>query len=743
MHQPNLSSRGGAFAVVILFGLVSAIAMAKAPDSQLLDTPDINLLYDGAVRAVAYMPDGSLVVGGSFTYINGQKRRSLARILATGEVDPDWKPEPDNMVTALAVDAAGNVYVGGWFNQIGGGVHNYMSKIPAGSTGQADPLWPSSWAGSEPVRIVVSADAATVYVATRNSVYKISSTGTVASEWGRQIRGDVYDIALGGDGSLYVAGSNLLPVVRQWRLLRVSVEGIGEIDTTWDPQPSDRVNALAVDKSTHSLIVGGVFTQIGGQAQANLARIPFSSNGAIDLAWRPKVGGRVFRLSNVADGKLFAHFYDHLIPPTWQGRLCKLDVASGMIDPDWHHDVISGKVLAMEIAPEKPLAVGGWSMSVAGVPSYNLALLPASGDSVLPTIEAGVKGSAYVIARQPDGGTILGGMFSWAGGMLRSNLLRLKPDGMVDPNWDPAPDNSVNAIQVDAENNVFVGGSFRSIGGKLLTGLARISGSGAGLVQPLPSVGDVYTLLYDGLGTLFVGGHLDEMEGQPIHGLIKVVRSSSGDWQIDESWAPQTSSAYDLTLDASRNLYAAVAEGATIGVRRVSADGSGQLDAGWTFPVEGTVYTLALDSSQRLYVGGDFILRGGAAQINLARVEAGATAVLDAAWSPQVAGRVSALAIGADGSVYVGGRMIISEWTSNAYLSRFDGTGAGLVDSNWISDFASPGWEGGYVSSILSEPDNRILVGGLFAIGNQPTRLSFAAFGDSIFAGGFGVPPAD
>ena len=457
----------------------------------MLDTPDIKLLHDGDVRAVAYLPDGSLIVGGYFGYINGQPRRNLARILPNGEVDPDWRPEPDRSVTALAVDAAGNIYVGGNFFEIGGQVHYYISRILAGTGGQVDPLWPASLytLGGYPKRLLVSADGSAIYAAMPGTVRKISSSGVLATEWGMQLRGDVYDIALGGDGNLYVAGSSLFPVAGQWRLLRMSADGVGEVDTTWNPQPSDRVDTLSVDQSTHSLIVGGAFTQIGGQEQANLARIPFASNGAIDTAWRPQAGGRVGRLSNVADGKVFAFISPVSLPVTFQPGLRKFDVASGTVDPDWQHDVTGFGIPPMEVASGYPLAVGGWFMSVAGIASYNLALLPASGNSVLPTFEVGYPGTVVAIARQPDGGTILGGMFNWAGGKPRSNLLRLKPDGTLDPLWDPSPDIDIGALEVDAEGDVFVGGYFNSIGGQVQNGMARISGSGAGLAQPFPALG--------------------------------------------------------------------------------------------------------------------------------------------------------------------------------------------------------------------------------------------------------------
>lgn len=743
MHQSNVVNRARAIALVVLFGLVASSALAQVPDSGLLNAPDLKLLSDGEVRATAYMPDGSLIVGGAFSLINGQRRRNLARVFANGEVDPDWKPEPDRSVTALDVDAAGNVYVGGFFQMFGGQAHGFMAKIPAGSAGQFDSNWPVTPGilSDPPISILVSADGTTIFTSTRRLVKKISSDGVLASEWGQQVHGDVYDIALGGDGHLYVAGYGFFPAIVPSRLLRMSVDGIGAVDTSWDPQPSDRVSALAVDSDAHALIVGGAFTEIGGQPRANLARIPFSSNGAIDPTWMPEVEGGVSRLSNVSDGQLFALVYVRSMPERPLAKLHQYDVASGTRDPDWQYDV-NGVVDGMTAAPGSPLAVAGgggreWSMNVAGVASFNLALLPPTGNSAPPSMEVGYPGNVVAMARQPDGGTIIGGVFEWAGGMPRSNLLRLKPDGTVDPLWNPGPDIGVNAIQIDAEGDVFVGGVFRSIGGQTLRGLAKVSGSGTGIVQPLPSVGSVYTLCYDGLGNLFVGGYLNAIEGQTHRGMVKVVRSITGDWNIDSLWAPQTSSASDLILDESRNLYAAF----SYRVQRFSADGIGQADPDWIFQVGGFAWTLALDSSQRLYVGGDFVLGDGFAQANLVRVGTGPTAVVDTAWSPLVTSKVWDIAIGADGSVYAGGKSNRGSGAPRTLVSRFAGTGAGLVDANWDAGLFNE--EETFVGSILVEPNNRVLIGGRFTIGNPANRMSFAAYGDSIFTGEFDLLPAN
>jgi hypothetical protein len=45
---------------------------------------------------------------------------------------------------------------------------------------------------------------------------------------------------------------------------------------------------------------------------------------------------------------------------------------------------------------------------------------------------------AYSFAVQPDGQVVVGGNFTTIGGLSRSNLVRVNPDGSVDPSFNAA-----------------------------------------------------------------------------------------------------------------------------------------------------------------------------------------------------------------------------------------------------------------------------------------------------------------
>jgi hypothetical protein len=63
--------------------------------------------------------DGKILVGGSFTLLGSQLRNRIGRLNPDGSVDPDFDPDAENVVYALALQADGRILVGGGFITMG------------------------------------------------------------------------------------------------------------------------------------------------------------------------------------------------------------------------------------------------------------------------------------------------------------------------------------------------------------------------------------------------------------------------------------------------------------------------------------------------------------------------------------------------------------------------------------------------------------------------------------------------
>ncbi len=90
------------------------------------------------VYALALQPDGEIVLGGSFTNVNSTARTNIARLLADGTLDANFKPVSVGggqlspaAIYALAVDGRGRVLAGGDFTSVNGLVRTNLVRYKA------------------------------------------------------------------------------------------------------------------------------------------------------------------------------------------------------------------------------------------------------------------------------------------------------------------------------------------------------------------------------------------------------------------------------------------------------------------------------------------------------------------------------------------------------------------------------------------------------------------------------------
>lgn len=109
-------------------------------------------------------PDGAIFGLGWIDQVDGWPRRHLVKLAAygTGAVDETWNPSPDQQAKALAVDAAGRVYVGGWFTDVGGQQRHRLARLSGTGTGAADETWNPGT--NHPVEALHVGTRGTVYV---------------------------------------------------------------------------------------------------------------------------------------------------------------------------------------------------------------------------------------------------------------------------------------------------------------------------------------------------------------------------------------------------------------------------------------------------------------------------------------------------------------------------------------------------------------------------------------------------
>lgn len=253
---------------------------------------------DGGILTMLELPDRSLLVGGSFTRVNGQNRRSLARLLEAGEFDASFDAALSSpaSVYALARQPDGRILIGGQFSGVGGASRRGVARLEA--DGKVDTSFlsrPGAGTSSEVLALAVQADGGVLVggeftsfsTLNRSHLVRLDSAGSVDTGFGRT--GPLLALATGGtpaieairvqpDGGILVRGNftRIMDVPRTG-LARLLTDG--QVDLAFDPGDITRLSNLAGDVTALELtadgrvVIGGQFNTVGGASRSNLARL--------------------------------------------------------------------------------------------------------------------------------------------------------------------------------------------------------------------------------------------------------------------------------------------------------------------------------------------------------------------------------------------------------------------------------------------------------------------------------------
>ena len=123
---------GGSFSSV---NGVSSPNIARLNADGTVDTTFVAPAPSGTVNALALQPDGKILLGGAFTQVAGQPRRGVARLNLDGTLDADFivGTGVNGTVNSVAVAPDGSIYAGGQFSSYNGRtVYNNLVKLSAG-----------------------------------------------------------------------------------------------------------------------------------------------------------------------------------------------------------------------------------------------------------------------------------------------------------------------------------------------------------------------------------------------------------------------------------------------------------------------------------------------------------------------------------------------------------------------------------------------------------------------------------
>jgi uncharacterized delta-60 repeat protein len=315
---------------------------------------------NGDVLEIVVQPDGKILIGGTFTIVNGAARERIARINADGSLDGSFVARADSDVSAIALRADERIVIGGNFTQVNNQPRLRLAGINEDGTTDED-----------------------------------FNVNTVISS-------SVNDVAISADGRILAGtGSALLP---KGRLYQFSPEGINNAAFDVVVSSYGRVADMA-QQANGKIIVGGFFDYVNRVARPSLARLNF--NGSLDTTFVPSFPNQtsvpnINAVAVQADGKVLVGA-GNFAAANYRGILRLND--DGSLDTSFQTVFAeSSSVTDIIIQPNGKILVGG-DLRISGG-SFALARLNDNGsldESFAPVRLLGFSGSLYKLLLEPSG----------------------------------------------------------------------------------------------------------------------------------------------------------------------------------------------------------------------------------------------------------------------------------------------------------------------------------------------------
>jgi uncharacterized delta-60 repeat protein len=372
------------FLVLTLLHPPSSLAQAGFIDSSFLNGMSGPNSW---VWAVAFQPDGKVLVGGQFTSFNGVPRDQIVRLNIDGTVDTNFSAgitagEPT--IHSLAVQPDGKVLLGGMFFGVNGATRIRLARVNADGT---------------------------------------LDSNFVASATSSQSFTTVSHVTLQTNSQIVIAGSfESVNGAPHTNIARLNTDG--SLDTNFTAAIDTSPNALALQLDGR-ILLGGAFSTINGQLVSHIACL--NTNGTLDTNSLATTDGNVDSFAVQPDGKILIGGNFNTVNSQPRHRIARLN-PNGSLDTNFQNGMAGADSYVGCVAydPSGKVLIGGQFASVNGVGRTNVARLNSNG-SLDTNFLANVDSFLELVLVQRDSRVIIEGSYiTSVDGRSRNRIARLQ-----------------------------------------------------------------------------------------------------------------------------------------------------------------------------------------------------------------------------------------------------------------------------------------------------------------------------
>lgn len=697
--------------------------------------PNMTPIHGGFESAIE-QSDGSIVIGGGFSYVDGFSMPKMGRINTDGSNDSGFDLATGFNGAVFAVTeqtiALNRKYlVGGGFSSFRGIPLGRIARL--NEDGSLDSTFNNGGIGfnsnvksivvQSDNKILIGGDFTTYNGSSQKYIIRLNVDGSVDSSFNASttILQYVTTIALQSDNKIVVGGGIGMAGASK-PLVRLNVDG--SVDGGFSVGTGlNGVVYTVVLQSDNKILIGGIFTSYNGSTQNRIARL--DTNGTLDAGFITGTGFNdiVYSIAVQSDGRiLVGGSFTSFNTTNSANRIARLE-SNGSIDTSFVVGTgFNSQVNVIRISTSGAALVGGLFTTYQGVEANRIIALAADGqvDSGI-ILGTGLNSTTTTIHPQSNGKIILAGNFDHYKALNRKFLAKFNSDGTLDSNFNSANifftnSQGINALVKQTDGKMIAGGG-------IVNEILRLNLDGTidtSFVTGTGPDGSVYTLAMAAQGKIVAGGYFGSYNGSSSNRLARLNPDGSYDSTLnigsgfEYQALPPVTSVFTVVVQSDDKIivggiFDSYNGSSTNSLVRLNVDGT--LDSTFNigsgpndFPGQ-----ILIQTDGKIIVTGSFTTFNGAAQKGLIRLNANGSKDPTFDIGSGFTGEIGKVKLMSDGKLMVGGYLDTYMGVAVPNLIRLNPDGSLDTSFNAGTGPSSIG-----ISEILELSSKKIFLGGDF-----------------------------
>ncbi|SHL76924.1 delta-60 repeat domain-containing protein [Flavobacterium chilense] len=602
--------------------------------------------FDNTVRTLSLQSDQKLIVGGDYLSLNGIPNSYLSRLEPDGVIDESFNTGTglNGKVYDSYIQSDQKIIIAGSFTSYNGNSSGRLIRL--NEDGSQDTTFNTSIGATNGIiykvcqqpdgKIIIVGSFTKYNNVTVNRIARILPNGDLDTSFntGSGSALNITNVKILPDAKVLISGNfTAFNGVAINRIARLFSNGTIDPGFNIGSGFSNDVNAMVI-QADGKIILGGKFTEYNGITANRIIRL--NEDATIDTGFLSGSGLTVDAvqviktddLGRIMIGGSFKGFYNGIAV----NRIFLLN-PDGSIDPNF--DVGAGpgsaSVLALANTPDESWYVGGSFSVFDGQNQGRLAKINEDGEHDTGFLAAGIgfDNAVHKVLSLQNSKTMVFGNFTKFNAVLTSRITRLLENGLSDDTFNTGQSGANNLIKtavLQSNSKIILGGNFTKYNGITCNRLVRILPDGA--IDNTFNTGSgfksqVYAIAMQD-EKIIVAGNFTTYNDAPAGRIVRLLENGSPDPGFNPGFGADAIIESILIQPDGKILVGGRFNnfnGQSFS-RLVRLNYNGSIDSGFNVGAgfDKYVYTMALQSDQKIIIGGSFLSYNGVSQKRILRL---------------------------------------------------------------------------------------------------------------------------